>query len=466
MVDVARDQLTRTEQAALLRDSRTRHRHDLRTWWRRRPIRRALVLVHRWPSLILGLFLVVECTSGAILLYHGDYFRVTHSALYRHTASAHPLTADQAIAKVNTKAPTFAAQWAAKDDGAWLVGNASYELVYGVDPGTGAVTGPAKSEGGFMGLLVNIHDCALTCATAPGYLPALAEPVAEHGSWLWRNVSWLREITWAGLILGVLGLLLVLLCITGIATWWPGRKRLSHGFRVRTRKGRFARDYDLHNVLGILAVPFLLMWGITGAALEFPVVEKAWLAVTGGDPTPPEAQYFIVPNKATLGQPRITTAQALDAALTKVPGEATWIGLPTKDTDYYEIDIKTGYGSDAHRAIYTGDAYVYIDAHDASHLVVNDNGTGPAANRFYDKFLEPSHFGWNVNSWWRLIWLVFGLAPLALMITGISTWLFRRKTKKQRKKRHAEQEAAKAAGTDERAPDDAVDATPTTGVGQ
>ena len=93
----------------------------------------------------------------------------------------------------------------------------------------------------------------------------------------------------------------------------------------------------------------------------------------------------------------------------------------------------SGYASDAHRLIYSGDEYVYVDAHDASNLAVFDSGSGPAANRFYDKFLEPTHFGWNVNAWWRAIWFVLGLAPLALFVTGVSTWLFRRGVKRRRR---------------------------------
>ena len=44
------------------------------------------------------------------------------------------------------------------------------------------------------------------------------------------------------------------------------------------------------------------------------------------------------------------------------------------------------------------------------------------------------HSGYVVNGWWRIIWLVMGLAPLLLAITGVSTWLVRRKTRKARKK--------------------------------
>lgn len=42
-----------------------------------------------------------------------------------------------------------------------------------------------------------------------------------------------------------------------------------------------------------------------------------------------------------------------------------------------------------------------------------------------------------VNGWWRVIWLVFGVAPVVLAVTGIITWLIRR-GKRRRKRRRAQ----------------------------
>lgn len=373
---------------------------------------------------------MIETTSGALLLYRGNWFRATHGGLYTQHASAHPIGPDAAIAAVNRAHPAFHASWVSRDDGAWVVGNAAYQTVYGVDPGTGHVNGGGDTNAGPMGFLANLHDCALTCPGYPGGVSWLGKPVPTLG------MTFLTDITWGGLVLGLLGLLMILLGITGIVTWWPGRKRLAHGFRVRAGKGRFARDYDLHNVIGIVAVPFVLMWGITGAAFEFPVVEKAWLAITDGD-QPTDVAFALAPNPAAKRAPAISTAQATSAALAQVPGEARFVGLPGPGLPYYEIDVKSGYASYSHRAIYSGDAYVLVDAHDASNVKVIDNGHGPLANRFYDKVLEPTHFGWGVDSWWRIVWFVLGMAPLALGVTGVSTWLYRRGARKRRRARVA-----------------------------
>ncbi|WP_304050360.1 PepSY-associated TM helix domain-containing protein [Jatrophihabitans endophyticus] len=399
----------------------------MRSWWRKRPVRRAMLLAHRWPGIVLGLLLVIECTTGAMLLYRTEIFRATHSGLYQHTAAAHPLTPAQAIADVRRAHPGFGASWVARDNGVYAVGEPTYARQWFVDPGTGHLNGLRDANRGFFALLENVHDCGLTCAGEPLYSSWMATDVWDGGPTMFTG------ITRGGLILGVLGLSAVVLVATSLRIWWPGRRRLRSRFVVRRGRGRFARDFDLHNVIGAIGLPFLLMWGVTGAALEFPVVENVWVTITGGSVGAAPA-YSVTPNPATAKDPRITAAAATDAALRAAPGRAAFVGLPSRGADYYEIDVISGYASDAHRLIYSGDEYVYVDAHDASNLAVFDGGSGPAANRFYDKFLEPTHFGWNVNAWWRAIWFVLGLAPLALFVTGISTWLFRREVRRRRRR--------------------------------
>lgn len=404
-------------------------RKAARRWWRRKPITKLLVWLHRWPGLILGLLLVVETTAGSILLYKGELYRLSNSDLYSHTSVADPIRPVAAIDVVNKAHPQFKALWVAKDNGIYTVGNADYRHIYFVDPATGTINGDDYPDRGFLGFVVNLHDCALTCEGYTAYQSWLSTPVWAGGP------TFLTGITWGGGLLGILGVLMILLFVTGIKLWWPALRKLGQRFyRVRRGKGRFARDYDLHNVIAAWAMPFILMWGITGAAFEFPGVKDGWVAITGGD-TLPEQDFSLTPYKVAAGTPQISADEAARAALDAVPGHVTFIGVPSRDSNYFEIDIVTGYGSRENAPIYGGgDSYVLVDPHDAAHLKALYTSKGdPAANRFYDKFLEPSHFGENVNSWWRILWLLFGLAPLALLVTGVSTWLFRRGVKKRRK---------------------------------
>ncbi|RJQ70148.1 PepSY domain-containing protein [Pseudonocardiaceae bacterium YIM PH 21723] len=389
-----------------------------RRWYRRKPVRRAMVLVHRWTSLVLGLLLVIETTTGVVLLYRAEYFRSTHAELYRHTASAQPIGLRQAFETVQAAHPDFGASWVSNDGGVIAVGDKAFAHIYTVDPGTGQINGPADITDGVMGVLTNIHDCGLSCPAYSGYQAWLATPVLG--------------MTWGALILLTLGLLMILLAITGLITWWPGIRKFSHGWRVRLKKGRFARDTDLHNVIGMVALPFLFMWGVTGAALELPQVEDVWLTITGGSPVDPD-KYAFTANPGTGAD--IGMDRAVSAALHQHAGDVRYLMMPTEATPYYSVSIASEYAPFGERGFFGGDAFIYVDARDAGHLSVVDGRNDPAANRFYDSVFEPAHFGWLVGGWWRIIWVIMGLTPLALMITGLSTWLYRTGVQRRRKAR-------------------------------
>ncbi|QIS12590.1 PepSY-associated TM helix domain-containing protein [Nocardia arthritidis] len=387
----------------------------------RKPLRRGLIALHRWSALILGIVLVVQSTSGAILLYHAELFRAGHASFYRHTDGPPVIDTERAVALVRAEDPGFDIGWAGSDGGVIVVGNSDFTAVYAVDPGTGLLNGRVRLTDGVLGWLINLHDCAFGCPRYSGALPIMNDQPPLIG------------ITWAAVILGIMGLLLVLLAVSGAIIWWPSIRRLRHGFRVRLRKGRFARDRDLHDVIGIISVPFLLMWGITGTAIEWPAVERAWLGATGGDTNLERPQDVFTPRATDRGAP-VSITDAGEIALRAAPGRLAYLMLPTEATPYYRAAIAGAYSPYEHRAFYSGDVLVYINATDAADLKVVDAGRDrPLANTFYAKVFEPAHFGWLVNGWWRLIWLAFGLTPLALAVTGLSSWLFRRATKRRRR---------------------------------
>ncbi|MFD0365269.1 PepSY-associated TM helix domain-containing protein [Nocardia sp. GCM10030253] len=384
---------------------------------KRKPIRRALIVTHRWSALTLGLLLVIQCTTGAVLLYHGELFRAGHRSFYQQSEAAPTVSTEQAVGIVRAADPDFDIGWVGADGGVIAVGDSGFTTAYSVDPGTGRINAHAGLTDGVLGWLVNLHDCAFGCPRFAGAVPAV------------NGKAPVLDVTWAYLILGILGLLLVLLAVSGAVVWWPSLKRWRHGFRVRTNKGRFARDRDLHNVIGIISVPFLLMWGITGVAFEFPAVERAWLAVTCGEAVTEMPQDAFVPRPTSPRNSPVSISEASTIALQRVPGRLAYLMLPSEKTDYYRAAVAGGYSPYENRAFYSGDVLVYINARDDSDIkVVDSSHDRPVANTFYDKVFRPAHFGWLVNGWWRILWLLLGLTPSALAITGISTWLVKRRT--------------------------------------
>lgn len=375
-------------------------------------------MAHRWSALTLGGLLVLVMTAGVPLLYQPEYFRHTHPALYQHSGSPESLDATEALSIVLAAHPKFDARWVNFEHGIYEVGDADYNRFYGVDPGTGRITGEAHRDGGVMGLLMNFHTCLLACSQYPGYVPVLGEPTF--------GVK-LGNVVLAGCAIEAL-----FLVGSGLRIWWPGLRRTWLGFRLRFRRGRFARDFDLHKVIGLIAIPGLLLWGFTSAVYELPFVHRAWLGVTGGA-APVSAQYHFHAAPYADG-PTVSIAQASAVAVQVVPGRVTRIDLPTRQRPYYGVVIAKSVDPYAHSQ-FPGSGYVCVDSHDATHRLVAAGRAVAARDDAFAQLIRPSHFGYAVDGRWRLIWVGLGLLPLALALTGLSTWLIRHRTRQQRLRR-------------------------------
>ena len=75
---------------------------------------------------------------------------------------------------------------------------------------------------------------------------------------------------------GVGGALLSLLCLTGIVVWWPGVKTWRRALGVKWSASWIRINFDLHGAVGFWTLLFIAMWGSTGAYFIFPEqVQKA-----------------------------------------------------------------------------------------------------------------------------------------------------------------------------------------------
>jgi uncharacterized iron-regulated membrane protein len=77
---------------------------------------------------------------------------------------------------------------------------------------------------------------------------------------------------------------------------------------------------------------------------------------------------------------------------------------------------------------------VGVDALDATNVRVFLGPSATVSNAIADEWAQPAlHYGHAVNPYWRVLWFVLGLAPLLLLLTGLSTWLFRRRVSRRRR---------------------------------
>lgn len=399
--------------------------------WFRRRLRKFIQVSHRWIALILGLVLLVIVVSGTLLVLKPEINRVLYPSDYHHTGptTEAALLAAPRQAEAQVKGFTAVDVW--EHHGILTVTGTINEQnrEVNIDPGTGQVNDVTNPYGGFFGFMDNLHECALSCEEYPGYIPLLDKSAAILGN---------EELTVGGLLLAITGLVLLLLALGGLYLWWPGVRRMSRGFKVR-RKSAYSINYDLHKLVGLIAIPFLLMWAYTGVGFELKQFESLWYAVTPGEKLE-EAPEFESRAPKGVKESTVTPAEATAVAKRLVPGaEVASINVPDESEKISSYSFWMADGFDPYRhGNYPGDVGVNVDRFDASHSTINFADPEQEGRTWANELWEwsyPMHSGLMFNGWIRLIWMLFGLVPLLLAFTGVYTWLSRKRKVRAKKRR-------------------------------
>ncbi len=398
--------------------------------WRPRLI---LAKGHRWASLALGLLLLVIVLSGVVLLLAPEIEQVTRPELYENDPGPARVRPEEALATVRADAPALdlTGATAVRNRGAWEVWTSAGKIAR-VDDASGRLLGTVDREHGVMGFLANLHECALGCEEMSGYVPFLGKPAQIDGF----DLSLGNEGTWGGLILLLTAVLLLALVLSGLVLWWPGRRRLRRGLTVRRGRGRYKFQYDLHKVVGFVALPFLAMWALTGINFELPKqTEAAWYALTPGDPQP--ESDFEFESRPGSG-PGIGIPAAIRSARAALPAgsELVSVNSPNRGekTSYYELWWSHGVDPYAY-GTFPGNYGVYVDRYSGRAVRYwPDPANGSVTSGFWQNWTGPLHMGFVVGWLPRLGWVAFGLAPLLLAVTGVTTWLLRRRLGRRRER--------------------------------
>jgi uncharacterized iron-regulated membrane protein len=113
---------------------------------------------------------------------------------------------------------------------------------------------------------------------------------------------------------GVGGFLTAVMCLTGIVLWWPGIATWRRALWIRSNVGWKRLNWDLHTATGFWLFAILLMWGVTGAYFIFPDPFRAvvnYFTPIAPPPTPqvaraPQPSAAQPPSPAAAGSKTIT----------------------------------------------------------------------------------------------------------------------------------------------------------------
>ncbi len=358
-------------------------------------IRKLTLALHRYMGVCAGVLVALSGLTGSLLVFRDELDAFLHPELLR-VMPGDRLVPLQAV--METLRQTYP-----HDRPLYLrlprTANGVYEVwmnaetgrrVY-IDPYTGAILGARLPIHTPMGFLLLLHTQLLS---------------GEVGE----------------IVIGLGALLLISLSVTGLVLWWPGRKKLLHGLRIKWRAGWKRLNYDVHKVVGILAMGCLILTAATGASMVFHgSFERTihWLAAT-----PPSLPLPV----STVH--RGTAPLALDLIVRNanraLPGaETTWISLPL--TPEAPVLVRKKFPQEIHP---NGRTFIALDQYSGAILRVENALEAPLGTRILN-LRYPMHIGRLGGLATRVVQVLVGLTPTVLFVTGLFIWWRKRRTKQR-----------------------------------
>jgi len=253
--------------------------------------------------------------------------------------------------------------------------------------------------------------------------PAMGNCLGERGP---RQglISWVADIhtnllagTIGRLVNGLFGTALFILCVSGIVLWWPGRQHVKRSLNIHWRARWRRLNWDLHTVGGFgISIP-LAVQAFTGLVLCFPVIAFVFALLLGSSPkaiidllTPPKSVVPLVHNAAAL-DPMVAEGRrqfpgAKEVQLLFVPEATGSVTLAAIDSSF---ETNGTFG------------VMNFDQYSGKVLKTADMGRASFAVRvlFY---IRPLHYGSFAGTTSKILWIIVGLAPGVLFLTGFLMW--------------------------------------------
>ncbi len=215
-------------------------------------------------------------------------------------------------------------------------------------------------------------------------------------------------------------MLLLIVSIAGLLLWWRGRKYWRLGFEYRIQASWKRQTWDLHNLGGFLFFLPLLLLALTGIYYSY---EDGFARIAAA----------LTDGPATVRLPRASAYPAkwrpLDEILRNSDQAApdckpTIVEFPKPANATYSIRVHCPYDPHA-----VGLSYIYVDPPTGQVRGVDRFSQAPLGVRII-RLMTPLHYGDVGSLPTRIVWIVIGLAPAVLFVTGLLMWWNRSLSKK------------------------------------
>ena len=262
-------------------------------------------------------------------------------------------------------------------------------------------------------------DCRIDVSIDPqtGRVLTVREWGAYTMSWIYVLHYTLLSGSTGKTIVGLTGIALIFFLVSGLYLWWPKRGRLRQALRIRRHPtGRFLRE--LHQVIGAITAPALLICAITGVTLVFYTQVRA--TINFFSPVTSKPLFTVSP----LG-PTLTIDELFDRAQTVFPkGVIKRIYLPKAPNQPVQVRLNLP----DEPWINHGASAVWINPYNGSILGTWNAADLPPGNTILT-WAFPLHNADVLGLAGRFFWVFTGLLPGFLFITGAIFWYWKKRRK-------------------------------------
>jgi vanillate O-demethylase ferredoxin subunit len=355
------------------------------------PVRNAVLVVHRWTGLTVGIVIMLVALTGLAMVFRPQLEPALDRALHTVGTCDTRIGLDDLAARARTAHPNGAIRQleiARAGFGPTVVRYADNIGVY-VDPCNGRVLGSQDRWGGLFGTIELIHR--------------------------WR---FLGNVDVSETVAGTLSLTLaVIMVLGGLAIWWPTtRRQWKNAWKLRWSLKGAAFELNLHKTYGLYAALIILATTAASWTFVFDWARNTVYAVTASSP----------PAKKPRSTSADTSLASFETVFTRSLATApkaddVTILLPKKPGDAIEVTVIE---SDAPHP--NARSMVYLDAHSAQVLRFDPYANASRGYKVY-RWLASLHMGYIGGVFGQVLLFAGVLAVPVLGYTGIHAYLRRRR---------------------------------------
>lgn len=357
-------------------------------------LRKSVLRAHRWLSLALLPFWIVQAITGMLLVFHWELDDASVAGPHRPTDLQ---AIERRLAELTSPGLGLRVSSLWTSAGAPDRYDANLESVGAKEGSTVRIDGAGGvlrvrpdserfAQGGFYSTLASIHQNLL---------------LSEAGSW----------------IVGLSGLLLLSNVLLGVKLAWARWGGWRKALRVPATGGQPARLYGWHRAVGLWAALPAAALVTVGSLLVFEDGVSRWIGAAAIEA--PEVR----------GPPRIGMAEAAGIALRLYPGStlSAVASFPDEENAAYRIRVRQ---PDEWRRAF-GTTNVFFSAVNGQILGGSDALRGPFTRRFIDG-LFAFHTGEALGIIGRLAVLALGAWLASMVVIGVALWRARRNSPARR----------------------------------